>query len=146
MLYTAAAVARCDSNLGPLTTVRRANLHSASETNTYHSAKRSSQNLRTKRISRGTKYQLFSYAKCSLHVTVLPQYYCISFNAKKSKCSAVFPRSKRFLYARLSKCVFYVDGKPVEFVQSCPHLIGHLLYYSHKLDVQRINIKWRAWL
>ena len=142
MLYTAAAVARCDSNLGPLTTVRRANLHSASETNTYHSAKRSSQNLRTKRISRGTKYQLFSYAKCSLHVTVLPQYYCISFNAKKSKCSAVFPRSKRFLYARLSTCVFYVDGKPVEFV----HLIGHLLYYAHKLDVQRINIKWRAWL
>ena len=61
MLYTAAAVARCDSNLGPLTTVRRANLHSASETNTYYSAKRSSQNLRTKRISRGTKYQYINY-------------------------------------------------------------------------------------
>jgi len=41
--------------------------------------------------------------------------YCVSFNAKKSKCLAVFPRSKRFLYAKLSKCVFYVDGKPVEF-------------------------------
>ena len=44
--------------------------------------------------------------------------YCISFNAKKSKCLAVFPRSKRFLYAQLSKCVFYViDGKPVEFMK-----------------------------
>ena len=43
--------------------------------------------------------------------------YCISFNAKKSKCLVVFPRSKRFLYAQLSKCVFYVDGKPVEFMK-----------------------------
>ena len=52
--------------------------------------------------------------------------YCISFNAKKSKCLVVFPRSKRFLYAQLSKCVFYVDGKPVEFVKSYPHL-GHMI-------------------
>ena len=52
--------------------------------------------------------------------------YCISFNTKKSKCLAVFPRSKRFLYAQLSKCVFYVDGKPIEFVKSYPHL-GHIV-------------------
>ena len=55
--------------------------------------------------------------------------YCISFNAKKSKCLVVFPRPKRFLYAQLSKCVFYVDGKPVEFVMSYPHL-GHVINAS----------------
>jgi len=33
---------------------------------------------------------------------------------------------KRFLYAQLSKCVFHVDGKPVEFVKSYPHL-GHII-------------------
>ena len=32
--------------------------------------------------------------------------YCVSFNAKKSKCLVVFPASKRFLYAQLSECVF----------------------------------------
>ena len=49
-----------------------------------------------------------------------------SCNAKKSKCLAEFPRSKRFLYAQLSKCVFYVDGKPVEFVKPYHHL-GHII-------------------
>jgi len=52
--------------------------------------------------------------------------YCVSFNAKKSKCLAVFRLFKRFLYAKLSKCVFYVDGKPVDFMRSHPHL-GHII-------------------
>ena len=26
------------------------------------------------------------------------------------------------------------------------NMLLHLLYYAHRLDVQRINIKWRAWL
>jgi len=53
-------------------------------------------------------------------------YNCISFNAEKSKCLAVFHRSRRFLCAQLSKCVFYVDDKPIEFVKSHPHL-GHII-------------------
>jgi len=63
--------------------------------------------------------------------------YCVSFNAKKSKCLAVFPRSKRFLYAQLSKCVFHVDGKPVEFVKSYPHL-GHIIN-AHMDDTEDIS-------
>jgi len=32
--------------------------------------------------------------------------YCVSFNAKKSKCLVIFPASKHSLYAQLSECVF----------------------------------------
>jgi len=44
---------------------------------------------------------------------------------------------------RLRQCA---SGHP-----SLDHLLRlpvspHLLYYAHKLDAQRINIKWRAWL
>ena len=52
--------------------------------------------------------------------------YCVSFNAKKSKCLVALPASKRCLYAQLSECVFYVDGKPIEFVKSYSHL-GHII-------------------
>jgi len=52
--------------------------------------------------------------------------YCVSFNAKKSKCPAALPASKRYLYALLSECVFYVDGKPIEFVKSYSHF-GHII-------------------
>jgi len=61
----------------------------------------------------------------------------VSFNAKTSKCLAVFPRSKRFLCAQLSKCVFHVDGKPVEFVKSYPHL-GHIIN-AHMDDTEDIS-------
>jgi len=67
---------------------------------------------------------------------------CVSFNAKKSKCLAVFPRSKRFLYAQLSKCVFYVDGKPVQFVKSYPHL-GHIIN-AHMDDTDDISHRRRS--
>ena len=32
--------------------------------------------------------------------------YCVSFNAKKSKCLVALPASKSCLYAQLSECVF----------------------------------------
>ena len=50
----------------------------------------------------------------------------MSFNTNKSKCLVALPASKRCLYAHLSECVFYVDGKPIAFVKSYSHL-GHII-------------------
>ena len=52
--------------------------------------------------------------------------YHISFNALKSKCLVVVPRSKRFMVEYLKDCTFYVQGKPIEFVKSFSHL-GHII-------------------
>jgi len=57
---------------------------------------------------------------------------------------AVFPRSKRFLYAKLSKCVFHVDGKPVEFVKSYPHL-GHIIN-ARMDDTGDISRRWGVFI
>jgi hypothetical protein len=52
--------------------------------------------------------------------------YCISFNAKKSKCLVVIPNSRRFVYDYLKHCDFTVGNKPIEFVDSFSHL-GHVI-------------------
>jgi hypothetical protein len=48
----------------------------------------------------------------------------IVFNANKSKCLAIMPRSKRYL--DVSSINFYIGGKVVESVESFAHL-GHII-------------------
>ena len=50
----------------------------------------------------------------------------IVFNANKSKCLFLFPSTRRFLYNSLKSCMFFIGGKPIEFVDSFSHL-GHLI-------------------
>jgi len=50
----------------------------------------------------------------------------ILFNAKKSKCLALFPDTRRFLSDSLETCTFYVGDKPIEFVDSFS-LLGHVI-------------------
>jgi hypothetical protein len=52
--------------------------------------------------------------------------YCISFNANKSKCLVVLPRTRRFLSDYIKKCTFYVGDNPIEYVDSFAHL-GHVI-------------------
>ena len=60
--------------------------------------------------------------------------YCIAFNALKSKCLVFLPNNRRFLSERLNECTFYVDNKPIEYVDSYSHL-GHLITSSMDADV-----------
>jgi hypothetical protein len=52
--------------------------------------------------------------------------YSISFNASKSKCLVVLPSSRRSLCDYIKNCIFYVGGKPIEYVDSFAHL-GHVI-------------------
>jgi hypothetical protein len=52
------------------------------------------------------------------------QEYCISFNALKSKCLAVLPKSRRIIFENVHDCVFAIAGRPINFVKSFAHL-GH---------------------
>lgn len=54
------------------------------------------------------------------------QEYCISFNAVKTKCLVVIPKSRRFLFEHLDNTVFSIDNKPISFVKSFTHL-GHII-------------------
>jgi len=47
--------------------------------------------------------------------------YSISFNASKSKCLVVLPSSRRSLCDYIKNCIFYVGGKPIEYVNSFAH-------------------------
>jgi Reverse transcriptase (RNA-dependent DNA polymerase) len=51
--------------------------------------------------------------------------YCISFNALKTKCLVVMPKSRRTLLENLDDTVFYIDNKPISFVKSFTHH-GHI--------------------
>jgi hypothetical protein len=58
--------------------------------------------------------------------------YCISFNARKSKCMSVMPAMSARSYTsyrHIGECIFRIDGAPVESVQSFTHL-GHLITSS----------------
>jgi len=50
----------------------------------------------------------------------------MSFNAQKSKCLVILSNARRYLRPLLQDNVFYVDGKPIDFVSSFPHL-GHVI-------------------
>ena len=63
--------------------------------------------------------------------------YSISFNASKSKCLVVLPNSRRSLRDYVTNCIFYVCGKPIEYVDSFSHL-GHIIT-SHLSDAADIN-------
>jgi Reverse transcriptase (RNA-dependent DNA polymerase) len=52
--------------------------------------------------------------------------YAIVFNASKSKCLVVLPRSRRFLYDYLRQCTFYIGNNPIDYVDSFVHL-GHII-------------------
>jgi len=52
--------------------------------------------------------------------------YCMSFNAQKSKCLVILSNSCRYLRPLLLDNVFYIGGKPIDFVSSFPHL-GHTI-------------------
>ena len=52
--------------------------------------------------------------------------YAIMFNASKSKCLVVLPRSRRFLYDYLRQCTFYIGNNPIDYVDSFVHL-GHII-------------------
>ena len=52
--------------------------------------------------------------------------YSVSFNAQKSKCFVILSNACRYLRPLLQDNVFYVDGKPIDFVSSFPHL-GHVI-------------------
>jgi len=57
--------------------------------------------------------------------------YCMPFNAQKSKCMALLPKSRRFLASQLDSCGSSIGSRPMEFVNSYLHL-GHLI--SNKLE------------
>ena len=48
--------------------------------------------------------------------------YSMSFNAQKSKCLIILSNACRYFRSLLQDNVFYVDGKPIDFVSSF-HLI-----------------------
>ena len=48
--------------------------------------------------------------------------YSVSFNAQKSKCLVILSNACRYLRPLLQDNVFYVDGKPIDFVSSFTHL------------------------
>jgi hypothetical protein len=66
--------------------------------------------------------------------------YCISFNALKSKCLTVVPKNCRAIFEDINHCVFYIDGKPIEFVRSFSHL-GHMISSELNDDEDIINRK-----
>jgi hypothetical protein len=57
--------------------------------------------------------------------------YCISFNARKSKCMSVMPAmsARSYTYKHIGECIFHIDGAPIESVQSFTHL-GYLITSS----------------
>ena len=52
------------------------------------------------------------------------QEYCKLFNAIKSKCLVVIPKSRRIVFENVNDCVFTIAGRPIDFVTSFVHL-GH---------------------
>ena len=55
--------------------------------------------------------------------------YCISFNAHKTKCMIVMPCKGRDFSSYLDSCIFRIDNKPIDCVNSFSHL-GHLITSS----------------
>ena len=47
--------------------------------------------------------------------------YCISFNALKTKCLVVIPKSRRTLFEHLDDTVSSIDNKQISFVKSFTH-------------------------
>jgi len=52
--------------------------------------------------------------------------YSMSFNAQKSKCLVILPRTRRFLAPLLNDCRFQIGGNNMEMVSSYCHL-GHIV-------------------
>jgi len=63
--------------------------------------------------------------------------YPMSFNAQKSKCLVVLPRSRRSLAPLLCHCDFRIGGMSVEMVTSYCHL-GHVV--TSNLDDSLVQI------
>jgi len=66
--------------------------------------------------------------------------YSISFNALKFKCLVALPKNCRNTFKKVNAdCIFYIDGRMIDLVQSFSHL-GHLIT-SHSDDGEDITIR-----
>jgi len=63
----------------------------------------------------------------------------ISFNALKSKCMVASPKNCCNTFKKVNDCIFYIDGRMIDLVQSLSHL-GHLIT-SDSDDGEDITIK-----
>jgi len=52
--------------------------------------------------------------------------YSIFFNALKSKCLVAIPENCRNNFKKVNDCIFYIDGRMTDHVQSFSHLV-HLI-------------------
>jgi len=52
--------------------------------------------------------------------------YSLSFNALKSKCLVTLPKNCRNTLKKVNDCIFYIDGRMIDLVQSYSYL-GHLI-------------------
>jgi len=52
--------------------------------------------------------------------------YSISFNVLKSKCLVALPKNGRNTFKKVNDCIFYINGRLTDLVQSFSHL-GHLI-------------------
>ncbi len=59
--------------------------------------------------------------------------YDIVFNADKSKFLVIVPQKRRFLYAEIRKCGFFINDNPIENVNQYSHL-GHIINSSFNDD------------
>jgi len=65
--------------------------------------------------------------------------YSISFNALKSKCPVALPKNYRNTFKKVNECIFYIDGRMIDLVQSFSHL-GHLIT-SDSDECENITIR-----
>jgi len=65
--------------------------------------------------------------------------YKISFNALKSKCLVALRKNCRNTFKKVNDCIFYIDGRMIDFVQSFSHL-GRLIT-SDSDDGEDITIR-----
>jgi len=65
--------------------------------------------------------------------------YSISFNTLKSKYMVASPKNCCNTFKKVTGCIFYIDGKMIDLVQSFSHL-GHLIT-SDSDDGEDITIR-----
>jgi len=65
--------------------------------------------------------------------------YSISFNVLKSKCLVALPKNCRNTFKKVNDCMFYIDGRMIDLVQSCSDL-SHLIT-SDSDDGEDITIR-----
>jgi len=70
--------------------------------------------------------------------------YSISFDALKSKCMVALPKNCRNTFKKVNDCIFYIDGRMIDLVQSFSHLV-HLIT-SDSDDGEDITIRKHSFL